>query len=127
MPIATANLVETEHKKLKSLEGGEVELRRMTWGQMVDRRAMMKMSVSTDQKDKKSLQGELAMANREITRFEFRNCIVSHNLEIQVGEETRLLDFNKPEDFNALDPRVGSEIERYISEMNQFEDDDQEN
>jgi len=73
------------------------------------------------------LQGELAMANREITRFEFKNCIVSHNLEIQVGEGTRLLNFDNPEDFNCLDPRVGSEIEKYISDMNQFEDDDQEN
>lgn len=127
MPIATANLVATEHKKLKTLDGGEVELRRMTWGQMVDRRAMMKMSVTTDQKDRKSLQGELAMANREITRFEFTHCIVSHNLEAETPDGTRPLDFNNPNDFNSLDPRVGAEIEKYISDMNNFEDDDQEN
>jgi hypothetical protein len=127
MPIATADTATTERKELKSLDGAFVELRRMTYGQIVDRRAMMKLSVTGNPKDKGSLQGEMAMANREIARFEFKHCIVTHNLEKQVGDQTQLLNFQNDADFVALDPRVGQEIEKYISDMNNFEDEDQEN
>lgn len=127
MPIATANVVDTERKELKSLAGAFVVLRRMTYGQIVDRRALMKLSVSGNQKDKNSIQGEMAMANRQITAFEYRHCVVDHNLEKEVNGATVKLNLGDAEDMNLLDPRVGQEIEQYINDMNNFEDEDQEN
>lgn len=127
MPIATANVVDTERKELKSLAGAFVVLRRMTYGQIVDRRALMKLSVSGNQKDKNSIQGEMAMANRQITIFEYRHCVVDHNLEKEVNGATVKLNLGDAEDMNLLDPRVGQEIEQYINDMNNFEDEDQEN
>jgi hypothetical protein len=124
MPKATSNVLETERFELKSAPpDGFVELRRMTYGQVVARRAMMKLSVESS-KGSKDFKGEMAMASKDITMFEFKSTIVGHNLE---GEEGRLLLLGSPVDFDSLDPRVGQEIEKRISEMNDFEDDDQEN
>lgn len=123
MPNATVNLEETENHDLKTCEGGYVVLKRMTYGQVVARRAMMKLSVESSGKNK-DFRGEMAMASKEITQFEFKNCIVDHNLEAADG---RKLNLGSPVDFDSLDPRVGQEIEGLIGDMNNFEDEDQEN
>jgi hypothetical protein len=117
MPRATVNVSTTEHHDLKSLPEGFVELRRLTYGQMVQRRAMMKLSVETGKN--KDFKGEMAMASEEITRFEFAHAIVDHNLEDESG---RKLNLSAPVDFASLDPRVGTEIETLITKMNNFDD-----
>lgn len=120
MPKAVANVQETERHNLKTLEGGYVELRRMTYGQVVQRRSLMKMSV-TSAKGRKDTIAEMAMASSEIAQFEFAHCIVDHNLEKEDGSK---LNLSSPVDFALLDPRVGQEIEELISEMNNLEDDE---
>ena len=122
MPDATFNPAETERKDLKSLPGAYVELRRMTYGQTLERRALMKLSIST-RKGQKDLTGEMAMANRRIQEYEFKHCIVEHNL---TDSEEKLLDLKNPVVLQKLHPRVGQEIEGYISDMNNFEDDDED-
>lgn len=122
MPNATVNF-DTERHDLKTLPGGFVELKRMSYGQVVERRSMLKLSVAQT-KGSKDFKGEMAMANREITMFEFKVCIVNHNL---TDANDRQLNLGGQMDFTSLDPRVGQEIESLISDMNNFEDDDQEN
>ena len=126
MPSAVANLEETKRLDLKSLAEGFVLLRRMTYGQVVQRRTMSRMTLSTQGNRKSSLVGEMAMASKEITLFEFAHCIVDHNLEDVDG---RKLNLSLPTDFDRLDPRVGQEIEEAIGDMNNFEDEggEQEN
>lgn len=118
MPVAVANTNEVERIDLKSCPGGFVSLRRMTFGQSVRRRAMMKLSLLSDAQDT-GLAGEMAMASLEITHFEYTNCIVEHNLEKTEGV---LLDFRSPVDVDSLDPRIGQEIELNINRMNNFDD-----
>jgi hypothetical protein len=120
MPAAVAIQTETIRHDLKSLDGGFVELRRMTYGQIVQRRALTKLSVLSGKGVSKNVTGEMAMASKEVTQFEFDHCIVAHNLEDVDG---RPLVLSGP-DFDKLDPRVGTEIERYISDMNNFDEDD---
>jgi len=122
MPAAVANTEDTVRHDLKSCEGGYVVLRCMTFGQSVERRALTKLSLDLGGKGKKKddPKGELALASREITGYEFRHCIVDHNL-CHADGETRL-NFNNPNDVNALDPRIGQEIEGYINDMNRLED-----
>jgi len=121
MPRATVNTQNTQHHDLKSLEGGYVVLRSLTYGQIVQRRAMLTLSVEGSGKANKDFRGEMAMANEQITRFEFAHAIVEHNLEDESG---RTLDLSRPVDFDALDPRVGQEIEELISDMNNFDDEE---
>ena len=120
MPRATVDLETTEHKDLKTLPDGFVVLRRMSFGQILERRMFTKLEVESGGKGK-DLRGELAMANRRVTEFEFKACIVEHNLEDVDG---RALNLSTLPDFNKLDPRVGQEIEALITDMNNFEEDE---
>lgn len=125
MVIAVTDVNETSEHDLKSLAGAHVTLRRLTYGQMVERRAMMKLSIDASGRGKnRDFKGEMAMASKEIQRFEFKNAIVDHNLEKSDGVK---LDLGSSVDFEILDPRVGQEIESLIQEMNNFDEDDQEN
>lgn len=121
MPVAVANVEETTTFDLKSLEGGQVTLRRMTYGQVVQRRTLAKMTVATKGGSRRDAVGEMAMASKEITLFEFSHCIASHNLEDVDG---RPLVLSGP-DFDKLNPKVGQEIEDLISKMNNFEDEEE--
>lgn len=122
MPNASADTNKTTRKDLKTLPEGYVVLRTMNYGQIIQRREMLKLSVSSA-KGSKDFKGEMAMASRDITMFEFAHCIVEHNLE---DDDGRKFNLSSPVDFSKLNPRVGQEIEKYISEMNNFEEDDDE-
>jgi len=139
MVIATAS-AETIHHDLKSLPGAWVEARRLTYGEKIARRAMvsgMKIKMQ-DRKKKKddTTEGEMNLVNEMATLFDFQKCIMDHNLEAEItgpqavtdGEippETRLLDLTQPADIKKLDPRVGEEIDTWLSELNNFDEDDE--
>lgn len=121
MPVAV-NLAEVKEFELKSLPDGKVTLKRMNYGDSVQRRAMMKLSFTSSSKSK-DFQGEMAMASVDIQQFEFMKCIVDHNL---TDVDDRKLNLNSTTDMVKLDPRVGQEIEELISDMNNFNADDKE-
>jgi hypothetical protein len=122
MVRATVNIEETEHYDLKTLAGGFVVLRRLSYGEKLHRRAMVsKMAVEEGQK-KGSMRGEMQLINELATQYDFRNCIVDHNLEDEGPDgELRKLRFDVADDLRKLDPRVGEEIDKLISDMNNFE------
>jgi hypothetical protein len=122
MPVATIRVDDTDRFELKSLPSGYVVLRRMTYGQSLERRTLMKLTFNT-RKGQKNLEGELAMANRRVQMYEFSHCIVEHNL---TDDMERQLNLSDPVVLDRLDPRVGQEIESLISDMNSFEDDEDE-
>lgn len=122
MPVATIDFTaDGDRHDLKTLSEGFVVLRRMTYGQTLERRAIMKLTFTT-QKGKKSLEGELAMGNRRVQLFEFQKCIVTHNL---TDANERLLNLGDPVVLDRLDPRVGQEIEQLIADMNNFDDEEE--
>jgi hypothetical protein len=125
MPNAVAT-GDTEKFDLKTCPDGFVVLRSMSYGQVLQRRALMKMDVDmgTGKKGSKKdegMKGSLAMGSSEVNQFEFRVCIVDHNLEDETG---KTLNLHSPSDIIKLDPKIGQEIEKRISEMNNFEEDD---
>jgi hypothetical protein len=120
MPVAVANVEDSQRFELKTAPpDGFVVLKRMTFGQIVQRRAMLKLAVTSGAN--KSFQGEMAMASEEVSRFEFNLCIVDHNLEDENGNK---LNLGSAIDFARLDPRVGQEIEGHISDLNNLDEDD---
>lgn len=121
MPVAVRN-TSTERHELKSLPGAFVVLRKLSYGQIIERRTMMKLSLQMSGK-KKDMQGEMAMANKRVNEFEFAHCVVEHNLEMTEG---RLLNLGNPTEVAMLDPKVGQEIEGFINDMNNFEDEDED-
>lgn len=130
MPIATANLAELVRKDLKTCPEGYVVLRRMTYGQKLDR---MKHAgkLSVDMRGKgKGTKGEMEMLQKASTIYDFQACIVEHNLEKNIGtnENPNIVPLNLKvqSDIDQLDPRIGEEISSLIDELNNFEDEEVE-
>lgn len=119
MPVAIRS-TDTKRFNLKTLPEGFVVLRRMTYGQILERRAMMKVSFISGGKGK-SAEAEMTMANKKVNLYEFEKCIVEHNLE---KEEGKLLNLTNATDIELLDPKVGQEIEKYIEDLNNLNDED---
>lgn len=123
MPNATVNTEATRYD-LKSLEGGFVMLRALPFGQMLERREKAsRMSMDQQQGKKKGASQRINfdLMQRWARSFEFKECIVDHNLEDGAGNK---LNFALANTLDILDPRIGSEIEKYIDELNQEEDDE---
>jgi hypothetical protein len=138
MPRATVSIT-VERKDLLSLppidatdvtaavEGGWVELRRMSYGEKIAKDAeAMKMKFGMDDAAAGNMNAEVAMINEKVTLLEFQRCIVDHNLTAPIDKNDeskgeRPLNFQKLADIQSLDPRVGDEISQLIGEMNDFE------
>ena len=115
--LAVANVV---RHTLKSLEGAYVDIKRMTYGQKLERQGMIKVNFEMSKGRKDDMRGQMEMANRIATYYEFKNCIVDHNL---TDDQDNKLDLSNPFVIDGLDPRIGEEINGLINDMNNFEDD----
>jgi hypothetical protein len=121
MPIATAN-IDGEKFELKSLPGAWVMLRRLTYGQKIERQQSSSKLLLNMEKGQKSMKGEMAMLQMASTLYDFRNCVVDHNLEKAAGGSTVKLDLSNQADVSILDPRVGEEIAVLLDKLNNFEE-----
>lgn len=121
MPRATVSVNDTTKFDLKSLAGAWVELRRMSYMQVIEQQSYMKLSLVAG-RGGKDFAGEMAMGDVEIQKFQFRTCIVDHNLE--KDDAGTKLNLNNNSDLAMLDPKVGMEIQKLIEEQNNFEDEE---
>lgn len=101
---------------------GFVVLRRFTYGEVIKRRSLTKMSMDLGSKqkkgeEKKEMQGEMALASTDITAFDFATAVVDHNLELDEGVK---INFTNATQLAYLDPAVGEEIEVLIAKLNDF-------
>ncbi len=125
MPKATVNLEAEDKKDLKTLVGGWVILRRMSYGAKLNRMQHVgKMSVEM-RRGNKSNRAEMDLMQRAATVYDFQQCVVDHNLFVD-DEETIKLDLKTAAAIDSLDPRIGEEISGLIDELNNFEDEETE-
>jgi hypothetical protein len=126
MPVATANLEPEDPKPLKTAPpDGFIVLKRMSYGQKLDRmKHVGKLSVDMRGRGKGGTKGEMEMLQKASTIYDFRACIVDHNLTDPSG---RKLNLSNERDIDSLDPRTGEEISTLIDELNNFETSDEEN
>lgn len=118
MPKAINNNQETERHELKSLQGGFVVVRRLSYGEKLQRRQMVSgFKVSAGKRD--DFAGEMNLVNEKATLFDFQRCIVDHNLE--KDDMGTKLNFSSIEDIRMLDPRVGEEIDGILDDLNNFD------
>lgn len=123
MPRGTVSLEPQRYELKTALPDGYVVLKRMSYGQVIERRSLLTLGFRSDGKSN-DFQGEMAMASSKITAYEFASCIVDHNLEDENGVKMNL---TVPDGLVQLDSKIGQEIESYISEMNNFNEEDQGN
>lgn len=131
MPKATVDPA-VHHRDLATLEGGYVKLRVLSFHEMEMRKDIAgrmyqeeKMSrVGRPTRDEEELvRAYFESMNVKVTEFEFRNCIVEHNLYVD-DAETQLIDFSKPMRTWKLNPKIGEEISKYIAELTQMDEKD---
>lgn len=116
MPRATVTKT-AEKFDLKTLDGGYVEIRRMTYGEKLDRQdEMLNMKAGGD--TKADFATEIKFMNKKVTLTDFANLIISHNL---TDDNDAPLNFRNPQHVLALDPRIGDEIGQLIDKLNSFE------
>lgn len=134
MPIVTVDSGVYQRFELKSAPpDGFVMLRPLTYSLLVHRRdkaLKMRMIQERAKRGAKTSQGDTQVIDLEqmgdwSMQFDFNYCIGEHNL---TDAEGRLLNFNDPRQIamtlKSLDPKVGLEIEKYIDELNNPEDEE---
>lgn len=128
MPIASVSDV-PERFELKTLPEAYVTIRRMSYAEKLKRIDEATQQEMTGQQGKRdSVKVLVQTLNLKITKMDFANCIVSHNLEwADKDGHIHLFDFkNDPSCLDRLDPRIAEEINKYIDEVNSFNEDDEE-
>ena len=120
MPKATADITTIVRHELKTCPEGFVELRRLTYGQLLERRLAAMVIEMEAQKGGKEAAGTISMAQLAVAVLDFTKCIVNHNLEDENG---KLLNLSLATDVRRLDPRIGDEIGTLIDTANQFLED----
>lgn len=126
MPKVTVDPGSYERFELKSAPpDGYVMLRPLPYGMKLSRRSKatkMMMRSETPKKGQKPRDQEqvfeLESMDEWAVAHDFAYCIGEHNLEDGTGAR---LDFTNPLTLKLLDPKVGSEIERFIDELNNEE------
>lgn len=124
MPRATVSAEEIR-KDLKSLPGGWVLLKRMSYGQKLERTQLATDMEIEMQRGSKTQRASVEIMQHAVAMFEFKHCLVDHNL-FEDDEETIKLDLTTKNGLSKLDPKVGDEIGKYIDELNNFEEEDEE-
>lgn len=114
--MPTATVAKHEEKFfLNTVPEGYVVIRRMTFGEKLERQDEM-MRLHAGMGD----QGfEVAMMNKKTALKDFGNLVTDHNL---TDENERPLNFKNQAHVLALDPRVGDEISDLIDKINNYEE-----
>lgn len=125
MPKATVS-TEQVQKDLKTCPGGYVVLKKMDYGQKLERTQIatdieLEMARGGGQRTQKA---SVDIAQKKVTLFEYRHCIVDHNL-YEDDEEQVKLNLHTIDGLSKLDPKIGDEIGVYIDELNNYEEDDE--
>jgi hypothetical protein len=128
MPNATVDPTDFEHKELKSLADAWVNVRPLPYGMVLQRRDKASKMYMEANPGKSRAQAAQEMARFEIetmnewaTLFDYKYCIVDHNLEDKNGNK---LDMGSPLVLKQLMPKVGAELDQIISELNDLEEDE---
>jgi len=125
MPIATVSS-NSERYDLKSLPGAFVALVELSQGQI-----MKRQEIAIGQSMKKSGKGntdtmDVQIHQRRVTAYEYTHSIVDHNLEYEDRNgNVVLIDFQKdPKAIDKIRGRIGAEIDGYIKELNNFDNEE---
>lgn len=117
MPVAVVD-DEPRRFELKSLAGGYVIIREMSYGEKIHRQGLSgAMKILRD--NKSDYAGEIAMETARLTEWDFANLVIDHNLEDKDG---RKLNLQNKADLAKLSARIGDEVGKYIDELNSFDD-----
>lgn len=123
MPIGV--VTENEEKcQLKTCPpDGYVIIKKMNYGQSLERQDMIAEIAMQMPKDKRvDPKMEIKFLQRKTALWEFANLILDHNI---TDKEGRQLNFKSEADVTLLQGPIGDEIQNHINRLNSFEDDEE--
>jgi hypothetical protein len=108
-------------RELETLEGAWVDLKRLSYGQKLQRNEHAIKTTAFG--EGKNARMQLEALQVEVQFMDFANCIVGHNLTYldPLTEEELPFDFQGRSWQQMLDPRIGEEIATLIDELNNYE------
>lgn len=118
MPKATASL-DTERIELETLDEGYIVVRRLTYGEFLHRKDLA-IKMTMEMRQGQGSKVEVDMVNQAVTAYMLKTCVMEHNLEDDKG---RTLNLGSPQDFNRLDLKIGREIDKIVSDLNDLNED----
>jgi hypothetical protein len=132
MPLAVITDRGGERYELASCPDAFVVLRQMTYGEWQRRSDIVtRLTVETAERGGRNVPRRNAdsvtridMRSLDVAIYEFKTCVVDHNLEDESG---RKLDLGNVNDLQRLNPRIGSEIGRLIEQLNTWDEEEEEN
>jgi hypothetical protein len=117
MPVGTV-LVTTKRYDLASCPEGYVIVRRMNYGEELQRTEMatkFTLGGGGSSVDKDNFSGALDINTTAVALWDFANLIIDHNI---TDDTDTPLNFKNPRDVKRLDSTVGKEIGAAIDEWN---------
>jgi len=122
MPRATVS-EEVKRHDLKSLADGWVDLKKMSYGQKLERAQIATDMEIAMERGSKRQTASVDVMQTKVALFDFKNCVVDHNLFAD-DNETKI-NLQTAAGLATLDPKVGDEIGKLIDDMNNYEEDDE--
>lgn len=119
MPVAVVN-EEPVRYDLKSCPEGYVLIKRMSYGEKLERRKWTSKMEVLAERGSNSAKSTIELFKEEQELYDFAHCIAEHNLTDADG---RPLLFSNPMDVKRLAGRIAEEIGTYIDKENNFEED----
>lgn len=127
MPIAVVIDNQVKFELKSAPPDGFVSIRRMNYGESLKRRDMM-ANVAMEMQDKKGRDAQettkiqMQILQEKTAVWEFANLIMEHNL---TDANSQPLNFKNPEHVKMLQGKIGEEIQKYINDLNSFEEDEE--
>ena|SRR6266545_4107564 len=117
MPKATVSAEPVTCKLTKAPPDGFVILKKMSYGDTLARADLQMSAPMAETNGNREIKFETSP--KDTALFDFRKCIVDHNLEDADGKK---LDLTSAQGLDQLDPAVGIELSDLIDKLNSAED-----
>lgn len=114
MPVGTITNTVSDQILLKTLSDGYVVVRRMNYGEELQRSALA-TKITLGGVTGKDLGGEVDIQTEKLALWDFANLVVDHNI---TDANERKLDFRNEADVRALNSTIGKEIGEIIDNFN---------
>ena len=124
-----------ERYELKTCPGGFVTIRRMSFGEKLQRRGFNSKMDMEVERGSRTAKSTIDIFKEEAELYDFMHCVVDHNLTKLINKKTGQpcedddpdamevpLDFKKATDIKMVAGQIAEEIGALIDKLNNFEE-----
>lgn len=109
--------------QLKTVPGGYVKIARLSYGDKMRRIERSMTQSMTQKKGQKDQKIDVDLTISLAKTMDFNKCVVDHNLTYMVHGVEKPIPFGASNVLDLINGRVAEEIDKYIDEVNSYEED----